>query len=62
MGRWDQNYEEAESPRSKEVWVERREQLQELETFTSGKVSLQLSKPREIRELLRWLRSFPAKL
>lgn len=52
MGRWDPKYEEAVSTRSKELWVLRRKQLQELEMFTSGKVSLQLLKPREIRELL----------
>ena len=50
MGCWDQNNEEAESTRSKELWVERRKQLQELEMFTSGRVLLRLLKPREIRE------------
>ena len=62
MGCWDQNYEEAVSTRSEELWVERRKQLHELEMFTSGKVLLQLLKPREIRESLRWLQSLPAEL
>ena len=50
MGCWNQNYEEAASTRSKELWVERRKELQELEMFTSEKVSLQLLKPGETRK------------
>ena len=50
MGCWNQRFEAAVSTRSKELWVGRRKELQELEVFTSGKVSLQLLKPGETRK------------
>lgn len=45
---WNYNYEEVAF--NQELWAYRRRQLQGLEMFTSGKVSLQLLKPREIHE------------
>ena len=50
MGCWDPKSEEAVSTRSKELWAERRKELQKLEMFKSGRVLLRLLKPREIRE------------
>jgi len=58
-GRWDAKYTEVASTKNKELWEDRREELLELELFTSGRVLLQLLKPREIREWIIRLESRP---